>query len=122
MILFWLILGVQEGLWEEAELLRRRELDMTASDPSGAPPRVPRVDVADIEAVVSTWTGIDVQRLGQDEQSRLLQLASVLEVGTGPRLSWQAHRVAEQPGASVRCAGYEAWHRCADRAGLQVGI
>ena len=58
---------------------------MTAGDPAGAPelrPRVPRVDVADIEAVVSTWTGIDVQRLGQDEQSRLLQLENVLEVGS----------------------------------------
>ena len=73
--------SAQEGLWEEAELLRARELDMTASEPSGAPARLPRVDVADIEAVVSTWTGIDVQRLGQDEKSRLLQLASVLEVG-----------------------------------------
>ena len=77
------VLLEQEGLWEEAELLHQRELDMTASDFSGAPPRLPRVDVADIEAVVSTWTGIDVQRLGQDEQSRLLQLASVLEVGAG---------------------------------------
>ena len=56
---------------------------MTAGDPAGPPeaqPRLPRVDVADIEAVISTWTGVDVQRLGQDEQSRLLQLASVLEV------------------------------------------
>ena len=77
------VLLAQEGLWEEAELLRARELDMTASEPCGAPGRLPRVDVADIEAVVSTWTGIDVQRLGQDEQSRLLQLASVLEVGAG---------------------------------------
>lgn len=59
---------------------------MTAGDPAGPPeaqPRLPRVDVADIEAVISTWTGIDVQRLGQDEQSRLLQLASVLEVREG---------------------------------------
>lgn len=78
-----LLCAVQEGLWEEAELLHARELEMTAGDPAGPPeaqPRLPRVDVADIEAVISAWTGIDVQRLGQDEQSRLLQLASVLEV------------------------------------------
>lgn len=115
------MLPVQEGLWEEAELLRARELDMTASEPSGAPPRLPRVDVADIEAVVSTWTGIDVQRLGQDEQSRLLQLASVLEVGFRVRDIWFTVSrcwvkltltvplcflvVAQLPEVSVRCAG-----------------
>jgi len=50
-----------------------------AAGAEGAGAGLPRVDVADIEAVVSAWTGIDVQRLGQDEKSRLLQLAAVLE-------------------------------------------
>ncbi|KAK9833567.1 hypothetical protein WJX81_006674 [Elliptochloris bilobata] len=98
--------AIKEDLWEEAALLHKRALDMTASDLAGAPPRLPRVDVADIEAVVSTWTGIDVQRLGQDEQARLLQLASVLGeriIGQGEavralaRAMWRARTGLKDP-------------------------
>ena len=97
----------QDGLWEEAELLRAREVGMTAGGAGGAEgpgAGPPRVDVADIEAVVSAWTGIDVQRLGQDEKSRLLQLAAVLEARGTAALSWRPACLME-PGPALYSSG-----------------
>jgi ATP-dependent Clp protease ATP-binding subunit ClpC len=73
----------QEGLFEEAALLRERELDMKArlgGPPDQAPP-LPCVDVADVEAVVSAWTGIPAERMGADDRERLLRMEPALQVG-----------------------------------------
>ena len=68
--------AVQEGLYEEASILRRREIDY-CSELSG-PPRegssLPVVSCEDIEAVVSSWTGVPVEKLTQDDRDKLLSL------------------------------------------------
>ncbi|GAB4819073.1 hypothetical protein N2152v2_006119 [Parachlorella kessleri] len=73
--------AVQELLFEEASLLRSRELELK-SKLSGLPgegPVVPVVTVEHIEEVVSAWTGIPVERMSQDEKARLASLADVLK-------------------------------------------
>lgn len=50
---------------------------------SGLPeeaPTVVAVTVADVEAVVSTWTGIPVQRMTQDDRERLSRMEPALKV------------------------------------------
>jgi hypothetical protein len=74
--------AVADALFEEAALLRQRELELKARL-SGAPevaPVVPVVMAEHIEAVVSAWTGVPVERLSQDDRDRLLTLADVLQV------------------------------------------
>ena len=73
---------LQEGLFEEAGLLREREVDMKvrlAGLPEEAP-AVVTVTVADVEAVVSNWTGIPVQRMTQDDRERLTRMEPALKV------------------------------------------
>ena len=72
--------AVNDGLWEEATLLRSRELELRArltGDAEGAAV-VPVVTSSHIESVVAAWTGIPVERMSRDEKERVLQLASVL--------------------------------------------
>jgi ATP-dependent Clp protease ATP-binding subunit ClpC len=72
--------AVRDELWEEAALLRSRELDLRtklSGDPDLAPV-VPVVSVAHIESVVAAWTGIPVERMSQDEKERVLELSQVL--------------------------------------------
>lgn len=68
--------AVKDGLFEEAVILRRREVDYRAelAGPSEEGSTLPVVGQADIEAIVSSWTGIPVERMDGDEQARLLQL------------------------------------------------
>lgn len=70
--------AVKEQLYEEASILHRREKDYAAqlSGPADQGSSLPLVDVADIEHIVASWTGIPVERMGADEKHRLVQLGS----------------------------------------------
>lgn len=61
--------------------MKRREMDykveLSGSADSGS--SLPIVDVSDIETIVSTWTGIPVERMAQDEKDKLLNLAGMLK-------------------------------------------
>lgn len=72
--------AVNDGLWEEATLLRSRELALRARLTGAAEGAavVPVVTSSHIESVVAAWTGIPVERMSQDEKERVLKLASVL--------------------------------------------
>ena len=73
----------QEGLFEEAQLLREREVEMKArlGGPPGQAPALPVVGAEDVEAVVSAWTGIPVDRMSADEAERLTRMEPALQVG-----------------------------------------
>lgn len=49
------------------------------SGPASSGSSLPVVDMADIENIVSAWTGIPVESMGQDEKDRLVKLSSVLK-------------------------------------------
>eukprot|EP00884_Botryococcus_braunii_P021637 jgi/Botrbrau1/8157/Bobra.357_2s0005.1 len=72
--------ATQKELYEEASLLRTRELEMKARlvGPVGVG-AVPYVTQEDIEAVVSMWTGIPVEHMLQDERDRLQRLPQALK-------------------------------------------
>ncbi|CAL5223254.1 g5736 [Coccomyxa viridis] len=73
--------AIKEGLFEEAGLLREREMDMKARL-GGLPheaPQVPCVTLADVESVLSAWTGIPPERMGQDDRDRLSLMEPVLK-------------------------------------------
>lgn len=72
----------QESLFEEAHLLRDRELELKLklSGAAAAAPVVPLVGVAEIEHIVSAWTKIPVDRLSQEDSERLMRLQDVLTV------------------------------------------
>ena len=73
----------QDGHFEEAQLLREREVDLKR-DLGGpaqvATTRFPRVSAADVEAVISTWSGVPVEQMSSDEMKRLRQLQDSLKV------------------------------------------
>lgn len=72
--------AARDFLYEEATLLRTRELELK-SKLSGTPEdaaAVPIVSVAHIEAVVAAWTGVPVEQMGDDDKERLLGLADSL--------------------------------------------
>ena len=73
---------MQEGLYEEAQLLRVREMDLKAklSGAAAAAPVVPVVGTLEIEAIVSAWTGIPVDRLSAADTERLSRLPDALTV------------------------------------------
>ena len=74
-------LCAQEGLFEEAGLLREREVDMKVRL-GGLPheaPQVPCVTLADVESVLSAWTGIPPERMGQDDRDRLALMEPALK-------------------------------------------
>ncbi len=75
-------LSAQEGLYEEAQLLREREMDLKAklSGAAAAAPVVPVVGTLEIEAIVSAWTGIPVDRLSAADTERLSRLPDALTV------------------------------------------
>ena len=83
----WFVLTVsqrcsQEGLYEEAQLLREREMELKAklSGAAAAAPVVPVVGTLEIEAIVSAWTGIPVDRLSAADSDRLSRLPDALTV------------------------------------------
>ena len=71
--------AVKDGLYEEATILQRRETDYRAELAGNAESgsSLPIVDSCDIESIVAAWTGIPVERMGQDEMARLVQLVGL---------------------------------------------
>ena len=72
----------QGGFFEEAQLLRAHELELKQK--LTGPTKVPLVTVADMEAVVSAWSGVPVQQMNAEEMLRLNQLEPTLKVGPVP--------------------------------------
>ena len=75
--------GLQDGHFEEALLLRVHEMEMRQKlgGPAGlAQSKIPRVSTADVEAVVSAWSGVPVEQMSSDEMKRLRQLQDSLKV------------------------------------------
>lgn len=73
--------AVRDELYEEAQLLRRRQQDYK-SELVGLPvdgSSLPVVRACDIEAVVSAWSGVPVERLTEDEMTKLVRLGPVLK-------------------------------------------
>ncbi|KAK9830429.1 hypothetical protein WJX72_011733 [[Myrmecia] bisecta] len=73
--------AVRDELFEEAQLLREHEVELKdrLMGPADEGAQVPCVGEADIEHIVSSWTGIPVDRMSQDDKTRLLNLAAVLK-------------------------------------------
>jgi hypothetical protein len=72
-------IAVRDGLYEEAQLLRRRQQDYK-SELAGLPAEgssLPVVRSCDIEAVVAAWSGVPVERMTEDETTKLIRLVSV---------------------------------------------
>ena len=72
--------AARDFLYEEATLLRTRELELK-SKLSGSPEdaaAVPIVSVEHIEAIVAAWTGVPVEQMGDDDRERLLGLGESL--------------------------------------------
>jgi len=66
--------------------LRERELDMK-DRLGGLPqeaPQLPCVTLADVESVLSAWTGIPPERMGQDDRDRLSVMEPALKVPISP--------------------------------------
>ncbi|KIY92495.1 ATP-dependent Clp protease ATP-binding subunit ClpC, partial [Monoraphidium neglectum] len=95
--------AVKEGLYEEASILRRRQVDYAAalSGPAPSGSSLPVVGVADVEAIVAAWTGVPVERLTDDEARRVATLATALK-----------ERVIGQPDAIDTVASALARARC----------
>ena len=71
------------GYFEEAQICRERELQLKArlTGPVGVTSAMlPVVSAADVEAVVSVWSGVPVEQMSNDEMKRLRQLQSSLKV------------------------------------------
>lgn len=71
------------GYFEEAQICRERELQLKArlTGPVGVTSAMlPVVSAADVEAVVSAWSGVPVEQMSSDEMKRLRQLQSSLKV------------------------------------------
>ncbi|CAK0784796.1 hypothetical protein CVIRNUC_008000 [Coccomyxa viridis] len=84
--------AIKEGLFEEAGLLREREVDMKVRL-GGLPheaPQLPCVTLADVESVLSAWTGIPTERMSQDDRNRL----SLMEPALKERVIGQADAVS----------------------------
>lgn len=73
--------AVKDGLYEEALILRQRELDYRTelSGDAFAGSTLPVVMASDIENIVATWTGIPVEQMSEDEKTRLLKLGDTLK-------------------------------------------
>lgn len=72
--------AVKDSLFEEAALLRSRELDLK-NKISGPPDEcavVPIVDVEHIEAIVASWSGIPVEKLSTNDAEKLVSLEHTL--------------------------------------------
>jgi len=73
----------QDGHFEEAQLLRSWEVELKqklAGPAEVASTKVPLVSTADVEAVVSAWSGVPVHQMSSDEMKRLRQLQDSLQV------------------------------------------
>jgi ATP-dependent Clp protease ATP-binding subunit ClpA len=77
--------AVRDELYEEAQLLRRRQQDYK-SELVGLPAEgssLPVVGSCDIEAVVSAWSNIPVERMTEDEMSKLVNLVGGVDRQAG---------------------------------------
>jgi hypothetical protein len=72
--------AVKDQLYEEAAILARRQQDyrreLAAAAAAQEPPSLPVVGTGDIEAIVAAWTGVPVERLTEDDMSKLVRLVS----------------------------------------------
>ncbi|KAI8463034.1 MAG: ClpD chaperone, Hsp100 family [Monoraphidium minutum] len=95
--------AAKEQLYEEAGLLRRRQTDYAVQlcGPAEGGSSLPVVGVAEVEAIVSTWTGVPVERMTQDEVDRVATLGAALNA-----------RVIGQPDAVDAVASALARARC----------
>lgn len=94
--------------------LRARRVELSGSAEAGS--SLPVVDIGDIEAVVSAWTGIPVERMAEDEKERLLALVRLLGPG-------RCFAVVRDAGAAPRVAlRTEVWVRCVLRACVRVRL
>lgn len=94
--------AARDLLFEEATLLRMRELELK-SKLSGNPedaPVVPVVSVSHIEAVVSAWTGVPVEKMDSNDREKLLTLGDALR----GRVIGQDHAVQATAKAVARAA------------------
>eukprot|EP00967_Tisochrysis_lutea_P060450 scaffold77324_cov18-Tisochrysis_lutea.AAC.2 len=71
------------GVQQAATHMHARPAELSGSAHEGV--SLPLVSPADIEDVVSAWTGVAVERLGEDDKHRLLQLG-VVSAWTGVAL------------------------------------
>jgi ATP-dependent Clp protease ATP-binding subunit ClpC len=62
----------------EEELRLREELEMLEETHAAEPPEAVKVDRADVEEVVSSWTGVPVTALKEDEAERLQRMEEIL--------------------------------------------
>jgi ATP-dependent Clp protease ATP-binding subunit ClpC len=62
----------------EEELRLRDELEMLEQTHAAEPPEAVVVERADIEEVVSSWTGVPMTALGEDEAERLQRMEEIL--------------------------------------------
>jgi hypothetical protein len=64
---------------------RRRQLDYAAtlSGPAPTGPGLPVVDASDVEAIVAAWSGVPVERLSEDEATKLSTLVGAESGGGG---------------------------------------
>lgn len=67
-------------------ILHRRQSDYRAelAGPADSGSSLPVVDAAEIENIVASWTGIPVERMGQDEKDKLVQLVGDMRSSSGP--------------------------------------
>ncbi|KAI8465710.1 MAG: ClpD chaperone, Hsp100 family [Monoraphidium minutum] len=95
--------AIAEGLYEEAGILRRRQVDYASALAGPAPEgsSLPLVGVADVEAIVAAWAAVPVERLTDDEARRVATLATALN-----------SRVIGQPDAVDAVASALARARC----------
>ncbi len=72
--------AVKGQLYEEAGLLRRRQMDYAAelSGPPSEGVALPVVAASDVEAIVASWTGVPVERMSEDEVGKLANLVRPL--------------------------------------------
>ncbi|GBF97872.1 hypothetical protein Rsub_10227, partial [Raphidocelis subcapitata] len=92
--------AVKDSLFEEASILRRRQLDYAAAlaGPAPAGSCLPVVTAADVEAVVSAWAGVPAERLSEDEAEKLATLGASLRA----RVIGQEDAVASVASALAR--------------------
>lgn len=72
------VLAVKGGLFEEAALLKDRETDLKCQISGSAEDCavVPVVDKSKIESIVAAWTGIPVEKLASDDESKFVKLVN----------------------------------------------
>lgn len=77
--------AVKDGFFEEAALLRTREIDLQIqiSGPAEDCAVVPVVDVGDVEAIVASWSGVPVEKLSAEDEQKFISLVRRMPVTNG---------------------------------------